>query len=202
MVRFDDAGLAASADEDATRAHRADHWVLFEEDDRASLLKASLPELEWHRVGGCDALAFDDFLALALEGWAHLVPGTPTAPRTFGGQRPALAPLSAGWRELVRVAPSALWAADQRRGAWLRCARAATSAADASGVLHRERYGIRLADDSDWLSLERGARGPQTRRRPSTLTRRRRRRPRRSRRQRKLRPCTTSGARGPPGCAG
>ena len=80
MVRFDDAGLAASAGEDATRAHRADHWVLFEEDDRASLLKASLPELEWHRVGGCDALAFDDFLALALEGWAHLVPGTPTAP--------------------------------------------------------------------------------------------------------------------------
>ena len=40
MVRFDDAGLPAGADEAATRAHRGEHLVLFDEEDKASLLKA------------------------------------------------------------------------------------------------------------------------------------------------------------------
>ena len=70
MVRHDDAGFAGAAGTDAERTHRADHWVLFEPDDKASLLMASLPELEWGTVGGCDALAHDDFVSLALEGWA------------------------------------------------------------------------------------------------------------------------------------
>ena len=59
--------------------------MLFDPDDQASLLKRVLPDVQWEVVNGVEALAYDDFASIMLEGAMVLRPlAAGSAPDDFG----------------------------------------------------------------------------------------------------------------------
>ena len=66
------------------RCNRCRKFVLFEDNDQASLLMKVFPMSDWTKVGGLDSLPYSAFASLMLEAGMTLSPGAGGG-ETFGG---------------------------------------------------------------------------------------------------------------------